>query len=194
MGLVHTAIRSRLGVEKVRKTTVVGMDIKRSHIESGWVLPREHRKFEMPTSNGPGNDTPDVSATELNISSLENVLDFEELAEELINDASTDIESDSDSDDEQPPLTIRLPLHAIHAALPPSTPLRPVPKTAIPLKLLFIFPTGQPSSSSTAGLDYFWQGGIKNLDKEMEAFEILCASQESPGEADANVPTAGSTS
>jgi hAT family C-terminal dimerisation region len=28
MGLVHTGIRSKLGIEKVRKTTMVGMDIK----------------------------------------------------------------------------------------------------------------------------------------------------------------------
>lgn len=37
MGLVHTAIRSRLSVDKVHKTTVVGMDIKRSHLEAGLV-------------------------------------------------------------------------------------------------------------------------------------------------------------
>ena len=35
MGLVHTGICSKLGVEKVRKTTMVGMDIKRMHVEAG---------------------------------------------------------------------------------------------------------------------------------------------------------------
>ncbi|KAH9062149.1 hypothetical protein EDB87DRAFT_1560081, partial [Lactarius vividus] len=35
MGLVQTATRSRLSVDKVRKTTIVGMDLKRSHIEFG---------------------------------------------------------------------------------------------------------------------------------------------------------------
>jgi hypothetical protein len=35
-------------------------------------------------------------------------------------------------------------------------------------------------------MDYFWQGGIKNLDKEMEAYEILCSAQEG---ADMGVPT-----
>ena len=39
MGLVHTAIRSKLGVDKVRKSTVVGMDIKRLHIDAGLVRP-----------------------------------------------------------------------------------------------------------------------------------------------------------
>ena len=35
MGLVHTGIRSKLGIEKVRKATIIGMDIKRTHIEGG---------------------------------------------------------------------------------------------------------------------------------------------------------------
>jgi hAT family C-terminal dimerisation region len=34
MGLVHTSIRSKLGVEKVRKATMVGMDIKQMHLEA----------------------------------------------------------------------------------------------------------------------------------------------------------------
>ena len=77
---------------------------------------------------------------------------------------------------------------------PDSTPPRPVPKTAIPLKLLFLFPTDRNSPST--GTDYFWQGGIKNLDKEMEAYEILCANQElqeGAGVIDTaeGVPTAG---
>ena len=87
-----------------------------------------------------------------------------------------------------PALTIRLPVHAIQAALPDSTPPRPVPKTAIPLKLLFIFPTDRNSPST--GTDYFWQGGIKNLDREMEAYEILCSNQEGADMAE-GVPTAG---
>jgi hypothetical protein len=35
MGLIHTGIRSKLGVEKARKTTMVGMDIKCMHLEAG---------------------------------------------------------------------------------------------------------------------------------------------------------------
>jgi hypothetical protein len=35
MGLVHTSIRSKLGVEKVCKATMVGMDIKQMHLEAG---------------------------------------------------------------------------------------------------------------------------------------------------------------
>jgi hypothetical protein len=35
MGLVHSNIHSKLGVEKVRKTTMVGMDIEHAHLEAG---------------------------------------------------------------------------------------------------------------------------------------------------------------
>ena len=198
MGLVHTAIRSRLGIDKVRKTTVVGMDLKREHIDAGLVRPRSHRHFEAPSS---GNPTPEATqATDFEISDFEDVLDFDQLAEQLIEEAADDVvDSYSDLDADPPPiptpsLTIRLPVHAIQAALPDSTPPRPVPKTAIPLKLLFLFPTDRNSPST--GTDYFWQGGIKNLDKEMEAYEILCTNQElqeGAGVIDTaeGVPTAG---
>jgi hypothetical protein len=53
--------------------------------------------------------------------------------------------------------------------------------TKIPLKLLFIFPTDPGASSD---MEYFWKGGIQNLDKEMEIHEMLCSSLESTGETD----------
>jgi hypothetical protein len=40
MGLVHTGIHSKLGVEKVRKTTMVGMDIKHMHLEASLLYTR----------------------------------------------------------------------------------------------------------------------------------------------------------
>jgi hypothetical protein len=32
-------------------------------------------------------------------------------------------------------------------------------------------------------MEYFWKGGIQNLDKEMEVYEALCSSQESAGDS-----------
>jgi hypothetical protein len=180
MGLVHTAVRSRLSVEKVRKTAIVGMDIKRSHIEAGLAHPRGHRNFEPPTSGNGEHEAGPATTVDFDIEDDEEVLDFNQLANQLIGEANADLDSDSDTDDDEPPpppLTIRPPLHAIHAALPnPTQRRRPAtdPKTAIPLKLLFIYPTDHPST----GMDYFWQGGIENLDKEMNAYEILCSGQE----------------
>lgn len=176
MGLVHTAIRSKLGVDKVRKTTVVGMDIKREHIDSGLVRPRGRRNFEAPMS---GDTTREAGTGDFDPGEFNEVLDFEQLAAQLIEEARDDSDSDDGEPPPTPPLTIRLPLHAIHTALPAATPQQPtvVPKTGIPLKSLFIFPTNRESPST--GMDYFWQGGIKNLDKEMEAYEILCEALES---------------
>jgi len=198
MGLVHTAIRSKLSIDKVRKTTILGMDLKREHINAGLVQPRTHRHFEAPTSNPTGPEA-GSTVTDFEPSDFEDVLDFDQLAEQLIEEAADDdigSATDLDTDDNGPPpptiptpaLTIRLPVHAIQAALPDSTPPRAVPKTAIPLKLLFIFPTDRNSPST--GTDYFWQGGIKNLDREIEAYEILCSNQEGADMAE-GVPTAG---
>jgi hypothetical protein len=193
MGLVHTAIRSKLSVDKVRKTTVIGMDIKREHIEAGLVQPRGHRNFKAPESS---DGAPKTCSTDFDPSDFEEALDFNQLAKELIEDAAAaDPDSDSDTDPNKlPPLTIRLPVHAVQAALPNPTPSRQsttIPKTAIPLKSLFIFPIDRNSPST--GMDCFWQGGIKNLDKEMEAYDILCSSQESAAsETDAEVPMASS--
>jgi hypothetical protein len=187
MGLVHTAIRSKLGVDKVRKTTIVGMDIKRSHIEAGLAHSRGRRNFEAPTATTSSTSSDGPRETDFDIGDIEDVLDFDQLADQLIEDAAAEPSDDSDSEDElplAPPLTIRLPLHAIRAALDSPSQQQPsvAKKTNIPLKLLFIFPVDRNSPST--GIDYFWQGGIKNLDKEMEAYEIFCSSQESTGEMD----------
>jgi hypothetical protein len=191
MGLVHTAIRSKLAVDKVRKTTIVGMDIKRSHLEAGLVRSRGHRNFEAPTSTDWLQET---DANDFDTGDFEDVLDFEQLTEQLIEDAAAEINSDSDTEDDELlppalPLTIRLSLHAIRSALPdppPPQPANAAPKTAILLKSLFIFPTSRDSPSP--GIDYFWKGGIENLDKEMEAYEILCSGQEGSGETDTGIP------
>ena len=179
---MHTAIRSKLGADKVRKTTIVGMDIKRSHLEAGLVCSRGHRKFSAPTSS---DCLPETDTSDLDIGVLDDVLDFEQLAKQLIEDAAAEIDGDTDAEDDKrppPPLTIRLPLHAIRGALPPDATM--TTKTAIPLMSLFIFP-GDQNSSPEVGIDYFWKGGIENLDKEMEACEALFASQEGDGEMDA---------
>jgi hypothetical protein len=195
MGLVHTAIRSKLSVDKVRKTTVVGMEIKREHIEAGLLRSRGPRQFEAPID---GNETLEAGSADFDPGDVEDVLDFDQLAEQLIEDAIADPDGDSDLDLDDneppaptpaPPLTIRLPFEAIQVALPVLTPQRPtaMQKTAIPLNSLFIFPTDRNSPSTEPGIDYFWQGGIKNLDSEMEACEILCTSQENAPDTDASM-------
>jgi hypothetical protein len=157
----------------------VGMDIKWECINAGLVRPSAHQHFKAPTSSNVTNAMlVDTSTANFEPNDFKDVLEFSELAEELIKEAAEGIDSDSDLDGDDdgptpsmpvpaPPLTIQFPAHAIQAALPDSMPPQPVLKTAIPLKSLFIFLTNQDSPST--GLDSFWQGGIKNLAKEMEA-------------------------
>ncbi|KAF8258073.1 ribonuclease H-like domain-containing protein, partial [Lactarius quietus] len=173
MGLVQTATRSKLSIDKVHKTTIVGMDIKRSNIEAGLVHTQERRDFSMPETRNSLSHVAELSELD-----TDEVLDFDQLVGQLIEDATEDTD-ELDTDDKPPhiPLTIRLPLQAIQSALQDSeTP--PVAATKISLKLLFIFPQDLSTPSEMA---YFWKGGIQNLDKEMEVHDMACSH---PGEGD----------
>ena len=66
-----------------------------------------------------------------------------------------------------PPLTIRIPplTTATHSGQPPTV------KVFIPLKTLFKYPTDKDPPSE--GMNTFWKGGVQNLEKEMEAYELL---------------------
>ena len=112
MGLVHTAIRSKLSIDKVRKTTILGMDLKREHINAGLVQPRTHRHFEAPTSNPTGPEA-GSTVTDFEPSDFEDVFDFDQLAEQLIEEAADDdigSATDLDTDDNGPPPPFPLPL------------------------------------------------------------------------------------
>lgn len=183
MGLIHTGIRSKLGIEKVRKAAAVGMDLNRMHAEAGLLRSRNKRSF---TSLEAG-----VRNTELTV---ENPLDFEQLSTQLIAgaaSANSDIDVGDDAVELTPiisnsratPLTITIP------PLNPATPsLSAQPtnlKVAIPLRVLFRYPTNQDTSSE--GINSFWKGGIQNLENEMEAYDILSSIEENGDEMDPEV-------
>jgi len=87
------------------------MDIKQLHLEAGLVHSQGHWNFNTPTND---NCPPETDTSNLDIGDLEDVLDFEQLTEQLIEDAMAEIDGDTATeDDELPPLTIWLPLHAI---------------------------------------------------------------------------------
>ncbi len=170
MGLVHTGIRSRLGIEKVRKATIVGMDIKRMHAEAGLLRSQGKRSF---TSEG-------VESAGDTLDDIEDPLDFDQLSDHLIaGAASANGDKDvGDIDKDEPPprpvLTINIP------PLNPATHLAssgPV-KVAIPLRILFKYPA-ESDLPSDEGVNTFWKGGIQNLEKEMEAYKLLSLDEES---------------
>lgn len=183
MGLVHTGIRSKLGVEKVRKTTMVGMDIKRTHLEAGLVYKRGKQSFtseagaQEPDDDGSAADHLDIGDQD------DDLLDFDQLSEHLIAGAAAantdkDVGDDLDETDELPPaVTVQATSGPLTITIPPlnSATLSPqatqVKRTCIPLKILFDYPTDIDMPSE--GMNSFWRGGIENLEKEMEAYDIL---------------------
>jgi hypothetical protein len=159
MGRVHTAPRSRLGVEKVRKTTMVGMEITRSHMEAGLLRPRGRRHLDAFATNSEPEAVADVDtvSSDTDIGDLgldaevtDDPLDFERLAARLVSGAAEDVDSDSDDDEpdtELPPTPLPIPATsgaqtrcaASRSAVIPAA-LAPAPAPS---------PTSQPQASRT---------------------------------------------
>ena len=200
MGLVHTSIRSKLGVDKVRKTTMVGMDIKQTHLEAGLLRVRGKRNFTSVTSQA-GEQEPNrdhETIDNITIGDADDFLDFDQLSEHLIKSAAAanndkdvgDVLGDSDAEDEgncfessakstHLPYTIRLPPLS-SATL--SNQATQATKTSIPLQILFKYPSDVGPSlegtNSDSSMNSFWKGGIQNLENEMESYERLSSSEE----------------
>ena len=182
MGLVHTGIRSRLGVEKVRKTTMVGMDIKRMHIETGLLHARGKQNFTGSTSS-PEDDSEESDISNLN-SDDQDPLDSDQLSTHLIESAASanadrDVGDDDTNENDEfpasnPPPPLRITIPPLNSATLTNTQQTQVKKTSIPLKILFKYPTTTDLDES--GMNSFWKGGIQNLEKEMEAYELLTQS------------------
>jgi hypothetical protein len=178
MGLVHTGIRSKLGVEKVCKTTMVGMDIKRMHLEAGLLRTRGKRSFTQAGEQESGHELecePKCELSDLDIADGSDLLDFNQLSEVLIaGAASANDDKDVGDDDEltppAPPLRITIPPLNSATLTHQATQVK---KTSIPLKILFKYPTDKDPPPD--GMNSFWRGGIQNLETEMEAYEILCS-------------------
>ena len=198
MGLVHTGIRSKLGIEKVRKAMMVGMDIKRIHIEAGLLHARDKRNF---TSQKECDRESETAPDHLDINNSDNLLDFDQLTEHLIAGAtSANVDRDIGDNDDDNNLDDELPLAPLRITIPPlnsaTLPLahdlnRATPVRKIPLKILFNYPAATDLSldESESGMNSFWRGGIQNLDKEMEAYELLNLSEENIDVINSEIPT-----
>ena len=212
MGLVHTSIRSKLGVEKVRKTTMVGMDLKHSHRDASLLRLRGKRNFAGFTSESEAVQSVQVChASSLNGNQPDfdeqedELMDFGQLSERLITGAASagldrDVGDDYSDPDELPAdIVVPVPPPSQSASLmitipplnsatlsPQATPLK---KTCIPLEILFEYPTDTELPSE--GINSFWRGGIENLEREMDAYEILAyeASDQASDGIQPEIPT-----
>jgi hypothetical protein len=174
-GITHTNVRNKLDAQKVHKTGVVKTDLRRSHTEAGLTTTRRKRKFGA--DGDPSQDVAEDSIPLNNLSLSEDVerIDVDELMEALIRD------SDDDGQHEDNPLPTLTPPASL-----------PQPRTAaqrrIPLALLFSF----ADTSSSACLDFYWKGGLKNMEREVVAYDLLNAGEPSEiAEATARGPQSG---
>lgn len=176
-GIIHTKPCNKLSAEKVHKTGVVKMELRRTHVEAGLTHTRRKRAFgeiDSPEEPPQSTDSPAVHADESDP-------DFRAVAQALVASATAaaDADSDSPSDDPTEP--------------PPSRPqnAHPTQYQPIPLKLLFDYPVAATMHEGV-GLDFYWKGGLRNLDRELASYDLQQAEDdEDEGVAGGEVETGG---
>lgn len=133
----------------------------------------------------------------LDISHDEDILNFTELSAQLIAAATA-----ADIDDIPSPLAFQGAAPSAHLSItiPPHTSgpsVGPISreKTSIPLKILFKYPSTEDLDSVSRpdyqGMDFFWNGGIENLNREMESYDLLFSGTEiTKNNSDIHMPDA----
>ena len=102
---------------------------------------------------------------------VNNPTNFTRLANNLIDAANEDDKDDDDSDDELASSSFFVPCHRLNCYFRG--------QELIPLGQLFHFQKPGSSDDKTPSrekgkdLDYYWKDAIKNLDKELELYELL---------------------
>ncbi|KAJ7758153.1 ribonuclease H-like domain-containing protein [Mycena maculata] len=149
-GLFLTKLRSQLSIQKVRKMTTVDMDLKRQHEELGLTTDRIKRKFvhfaEQYVDVGNGAQAMDYDEADSFVSLTT------QLRDDLTN--SRDVPPDEEEEDDEEAMP------AVHS------------QSNYTLKELFQYPTDNTESLEN-GLGFHWQGGVKDLQDEMELYDLL---------------------
>ncbi|KAJ7728854.1 hypothetical protein DFH07DRAFT_969757 [Mycena maculata] len=143
-------LRTQLSIQKVRKMTTVDMDLKRQHEELGLTTDRIKRKFihfaEQYVDVGNGAQAMDYDEAD-SFASLTT-----QLRDDLTN--SRDVPPDEEEEDDEEVMP------AVHS------------QSNYTLKELFQYPTDNTESLEN-GLGFHWQGGVKDLQDEMELYDLL---------------------
>lgn len=162
-GVVHTKRRNRLTAEKVHKTGVLKMNLRQAHIDAGLTRPRRKRAF------GEVDEANSDEAAEAAVPEEDNS-DFDNLAHQLIQDAEASDRADDNEEFNNLIPTIHLPPRP-QPTSSHSQPSQPrLPSQCITLRLLFDYTS---TSSEGIGLDFYWKGGLKNLDHELDTYDLL---------------------
>ena len=150
------------------------------HLEAGLLHSQGKQNFTSQPTSANEQELSDSAADHLDIGDSDDLLDFHQLSEHLIVGVATangDKDVGNGDDGELPPTAPGVLAPPLTITIPPlnlanlSNQATEVQKTFIPLQNLFKYPTVMDPPSD--GMNSFWKGGIQNLEKEIEAYEIL---------------------
>lgn len=167
-GLTHTKHRNRLDPGKVHNIAIVRNDLQKRHIALGLISPRKQRHFSLADdAEDSREENADESEAGAVIGDRRN-LDFNTLAEELINLAEN--EDTTDEDSEPPAATATSAAPVLLASAIVIDPRMRIPAyKKIRLEHLFLYP---PGGSPADELEFFWKGGRDSLDEEEETLGV----------------------
>lgn len=144
------------------------MSIRRAHIEAGLTRPRQKRAFGEIDQ---GEEPMEAAVPE------EDNSDFTDLARRLIRDSEASDEGiDNEGTNDLVPV-IHLPARSQPNTSNNNGAQPRLPSQRITLASLFNY------TSDSAGLDFYWKGGLKNLEQELAAYDLLFEEEDEEDES-----------
>lgn len=159
--LTHTKICNKLSVERVHNTNVIKNHLHHEHAKAG--LTHVHKKCKLGFENHPSSDDTAESVPP----HADEDVSFQEVGEGLIWDANT-VSEDLGENTTVP--IILIPPNSSHSCTTSSRRAH----TKIPLQNLFCYPgEDEQGWGSGVGLDFYWKRGLKNMEREVCAYELV---------------------
>ncbi|KAJ7260042.1 ribonuclease H-like domain-containing protein [Mycena rebaudengoi] len=145
-GIFLIKLRNQLSIQKVRKMNTIDMELKRKHEELGMTTDRIKRKFVHFAEQHGGVQPGTIGYDDAD--------SFAHLSTQLIRNSTDERNFPVDDDEEE--------------YSPTPSPHSPANFT---LKNLFEYPETSEDSVNTLG--FYWHGGIKDLQEELELYDLL---------------------
>ncbi|CCO34166.1 hypothetical protein BN14_08259 [Rhizoctonia solani AG-1 IB] len=184
MGHIQSKRRARLSNQKTFDTAIVRMELKRNHAAAGLTRARLHRQFGLQATKEAAPLLPEAERQDQHDETAEELaeVDIDEEAaayriKELANKLAQDVIDNEDPPEDNADDDSHL------GAMPPTGPL---PKqvqlffgTQYPILLKDLFNYSAPDLEGH-GLNIFKSAGLSNLQKELEAYDLLTREMQKP--------------
>ena len=171
-GNIHTKIRNRLHPPLVHKSGLARLYLQRDHAAQGILVDaQKRRKFgqELSYTNTNKNPTHQIDPV------VPAVVEFQDIVDAI----ASDVAAANQTADETGAPTDRIDVPLASADSADATNSSRTERTSIPLSHLFTFPgdsghsLGRPMATVTSALQFYWKGGIRNLDMELRHCDLL---------------------